>query len=83
MRNFVYIIGTTDDFGDLEDLKNAYFDGVLGDTTPRSTTSSSPTPPALTFCPSSSSRPSSAVEWHSATIGAWTELSAIFWRPES
>lgn len=29
MRNFVYIIGTTDDFGDLEDLKNAYFDGVL------------------------------------------------------
>jgi len=29
MRNFVYIIGSTDDFGDLEDLKNAYFDGVL------------------------------------------------------
>jgi hypothetical protein len=31
MRNFVYIISTTDSFGDLEDLKNAYFDGVLGD----------------------------------------------------
>lgn len=31
MRNFVYIIGSMDDFGDLEDLKNAYFDGVLGD----------------------------------------------------
>jgi hypothetical protein len=31
MRNFVYIIGTTDEFESLEDLKNAYFDGVLGD----------------------------------------------------
>jgi hypothetical protein len=31
MRHFVYIISTTDSFGDLEDLKNAYFDGVLGD----------------------------------------------------
>ncbi len=27
MRHFVYIIGTTDDFGDLEDLKNTYFNG--------------------------------------------------------
>jgi hypothetical protein len=31
MRHFVYIISTTDSFGDLEDLKNAYFDDVLGD----------------------------------------------------
>ena len=31
MRNFVYLIGTMDDFGDNEDLKNAYLDGVLGD----------------------------------------------------
>jgi len=29
MRKFIYLIGSTDDFGDLEDLKNAYFDGVL------------------------------------------------------
>jgi len=27
MRNFVYIIGTTDDFESLEDLKAAYFSG--------------------------------------------------------
>ena len=27
MRNFVYIIGTTDDFESLEDLKNTYFNG--------------------------------------------------------
>ena len=31
MRNFIYLIGTMDDFGDNEDLKNAYLDGVLGD----------------------------------------------------
>ena len=31
MRNFVYLIGSTDDFGDNEDLKNAFFDCVLGD----------------------------------------------------
>jgi len=29
MRKFIYLIGSKDDFGDLEDLKNAYFDGVL------------------------------------------------------
>jgi|APGre2960657373_1045057.scaffolds.fasta_scaffold131006_2 hypothetical protein len=27
MRNFIFIIGSMDDFGDLEDLKNAYFNG--------------------------------------------------------
>ena len=26
MKNFVYIIGNTDDFESLEELKNAYFD---------------------------------------------------------
>jgi hypothetical protein len=25
MRNFIFLIGTTDDFESLEDLKNAYF----------------------------------------------------------
>jgi hypothetical protein len=25
MRNFIYLIGTTDDFESIEDLKNAYF----------------------------------------------------------
>ena len=27
MRNFVYLIGSTDDFESLEDLKSAYFSG--------------------------------------------------------
>lgn len=27
MRNFVYLIGTTDDFTDIEDLKAEYFTG--------------------------------------------------------
>jgi len=31
MRNFIFIIGSTDDFGNLEDLKKAFFDCVLGD----------------------------------------------------
>ena len=31
MRNFIFLISTTDDFGDTEDLQNAYLDGVLGD----------------------------------------------------
>ena len=31
MRNFIYLIASTDDLGDTEDLKNAYLDGVLGD----------------------------------------------------
>ena len=31
MRNFIFLISTTDDFGDTEDLKTAYLDGVLGD----------------------------------------------------
>ncbi len=31
MRTFIYIIGSTDDFGDLEDLTNAYHGGTIGD----------------------------------------------------
>ncbi len=31
MRNFIFIIGSTDDFGDLEVLKTAFFDCALGD----------------------------------------------------
>lgn len=31
MRNFIYLIASSDDFGDTEDLQNAYLDGVLGD----------------------------------------------------
>jgi hypothetical protein len=31
MRNFIYLIGSTDDFESIEDLKRAYFDSVLGD----------------------------------------------------
>jgi hypothetical protein len=31
MRNFVYIIGSTDDFGDFEDLENAYRGDSIGD----------------------------------------------------
>lgn len=31
MRKFIFLIGSTDDFGDLEDLKNAYFDNTLAD----------------------------------------------------
>jgi hypothetical protein len=31
MRHFVYIIGTTDDFESLEDLKNTYFNGEVTD----------------------------------------------------
>ena len=31
MKHFIYLIGTTDDFGDLEDLKNAYLGHSLGD----------------------------------------------------
>jgi len=31
MRNFVYIIGSTDDFGDFEDLENAYRGDAIGD----------------------------------------------------
>jgi hypothetical protein len=27
MRKFIYLIGTTDDFESLEDLKNTYFNG--------------------------------------------------------
>jgi hypothetical protein len=27
MKNFIYIIGTTDDFESIEDLKNTYFNG--------------------------------------------------------
>ena len=27
MKNFIYIIGTSDDFESLEDLKNTYFNG--------------------------------------------------------
>jgi hypothetical protein len=27
MRHFIYLIGSTDDFESLEDLKNAYFNG--------------------------------------------------------
>ena len=27
MKNFVYIIGTSDDFESIEDLKNTYFNG--------------------------------------------------------
>jgi hypothetical protein len=31
MRNFIYLIGSTDDFESLEDLKTAFFDCTLGD----------------------------------------------------
>jgi hypothetical protein len=31
MRNFIFLIGSTDDFGSLEDLKTAFFDHALGD----------------------------------------------------
>lgn len=27
MKNFIYLIGTTDDFESIEDLKNTYFNG--------------------------------------------------------
>jgi hypothetical protein len=31
MRNFIFLIGSTDDFESLEDLKTAFFDSALGD----------------------------------------------------
>lgn len=31
MRKFTFLIGSTDDFEDLEDLKRAYFDSTLTD----------------------------------------------------
>ena len=31
MRHFIFLIGSTDDFGDLEVLKTAFFDHALGD----------------------------------------------------
>ena len=31
MRHFIFLIGSTDDFGSLEDLKTAFFDHALGD----------------------------------------------------
>lgn len=31
MRKFIFLIGSTDDFEDLEDLKRAYFDSTLTD----------------------------------------------------
>jgi hypothetical protein len=31
MRNFIFLIGSTDDFESLEDLKTSFFDCTLGD----------------------------------------------------
>ncbi len=31
MRHFIFLIGSTDDFESLEDLKNTYFENKLGD----------------------------------------------------
>jgi hypothetical protein len=31
MRKFIFLIGTTDDFASLEDLKNTYFNGGVTD----------------------------------------------------
>jgi hypothetical protein len=31
MRTFIFLIGSTDDFGDIEDLENAYLGDSIGD----------------------------------------------------